>query len=69
MNAVVKIIVAILASLRDQVRQVNRKYAKPELEMTRLTKLGLLLLRIYLLVMIVLMGWFLVRQVRGLGHG
>jgi hypothetical protein len=66
---VLKMISAIFASLAEQVRQVNRKYAKPELEMTFVMKAGLLVLRIYLLAMIGLMGWFLIQQVRSLGHG
>ena len=57
-----------MAGLIEQVRQVNRKYAKPEIEMTRFAKVCLLILRIYLLAMIGLMGWFLIQQVRSL-HG
>jgi hypothetical protein len=68
MTAILKIIAAIFASLREQVREVNRKYAKPELEMTLLTKLCLLGLRIYLLAMIVMMVWFLIQRVKGIGH-
>ena len=69
MNAVVKMVSAIAGSLIEQVRQVNRKYAKPELELTWVTKACLLMLRIYLLAMVALMGWFLIQQVRSLGHG
>jgi hypothetical protein len=69
MTGILKIIAVIFASLRDQVREVNRKYAKPELELNLLTKLCLLGLRIYLLAMIVMMTWFLIRQVKGIGHG
>jgi len=69
MKTIIKIITAIYASMVDQVRQVNRKYAKPELELTRFTKFCLLALRLYLLSMVLLMGWFLVQQVRSLHHG
>lgn len=69
MKAFFKIIAAIGSSLAEQVRQVNRKYAKPELQMTRFMKISLLVLRIYLLAMIGMMGYFLVQQVRSLGHG
>jgi len=51
------------------VRLVNRRYVKPEIELTRLAKVCLLVLRIYLLAMIVLMGYFLVQQVRAIGSG
>ena len=69
MRAFARIISAIFASFLEQVRQVNRKYAKPELQMTRFMKISLLVLRLYLLAMIGLMGWFLIQQVRSLGHG
>jgi hypothetical protein len=69
MTAFLKILAAIYASFLEQVRQVNRKYARPELHLTPSMKAGLLVLRIYLLAMICLMGWFLIRQMRGLGHG
>jgi hypothetical protein len=69
MTGITKIIAAIFASLRDQVREVNRKYAKPELKMNLATKICLLALRIYLLAMILMMTWFLIQQVKGIGHG
>ncbi|MGD0462575.1 MAG: hypothetical protein ABSB74_08805 [Tepidisphaeraceae bacterium] len=46
---------AIIQSLITQVREVNRKYAKPEIEMTRVVKFCLLSLRIYLLLLVALM--------------
>jgi hypothetical protein len=76
MNAILKMLaaiaqvpVAVVRSLASQVRQVNRKYVKPDIELTILAKACLLVLRIYLLAMIALMGYFLVQQVRSLGHG
>lgn len=38
--------------IADGVREVNRKYAKPGIEMTRGVRFALLILRIYLLVLI-----------------
>ncbi|MGD0387315.1 MAG: hypothetical protein ABSC42_00040 [Tepidisphaeraceae bacterium] len=67
--AIVAIPLAVVRSLLSQVRLVNRRYVKPEIELTRLAKVCLLVLRIYLLAMIVLMGYFLVQQVRAIGSG
>jgi hypothetical protein len=69
MKGIFKVFGVIGASLSEQVREVNRKYAKPELEMSLLTKICLFGLRVYLLAMIGMMGWFLIQQVRSLGHG
>lgn len=46
---------AILKSLRTQIREVNRRYAKPEIAMTPFVKFCLLSLRIYLLLLVALM--------------
>ena len=76
MNAFFKMIAAIgeipaavVRSLVSQVRQVNRRYDKPEIALTGLAKVCLFVLRIYLLAMIALMGYFLVQQVRAIGSG
>jgi hypothetical protein len=66
---IVAIPVSVVRSLVAQVRQVNRRYVKPEIELTPVAKVCLLVLRLYLLAMIVLMGYFLVQQVRALGSG
>jgi hypothetical protein len=51
---------------REQVRGVNRKYAKPEIETTRFAKFCLLSLRVYLFVLIGLMvGKFIVAAIQG----
>ena len=68
-TAVIRIPAAVVRSLVSQVQQVNKRYVKPEIEMTRSTKICLLVLRIYLLAMIALMGYFLVQQVRAMGSG
>ena len=44
------------------VREINRKYAKPEIEITRFVKICLWSLRIYLLSMVILMVYALVKQ-------
>jgi hypothetical protein len=46
---------AILKSLIAQIREINRKYEKPEMEMTWLVKFCLISLRLYLLLLVVLM--------------
>jgi hypothetical protein len=39
----------------DQVREINRKYAEPEIQMTRFVKFCLFSLRVYLLLLVLLM--------------
>ena len=68
-DAIVEIPLAVVRSLVSQVRQVNRRYVKPEIELSRFAKACLFVLRIYLLAMIALMGYFLVQQVRAIGSG
>ena len=67
--AIVEIPLAVVRSLVSQVRQVNRRYVEPEIELTPFAKACLLVLRIYLLAMIVMMGYFLVQRVRAIGSG
>jgi hypothetical protein len=67
--AIVEIPLAVVRSLVSQVRQVNRRYVEPEIELTPFAKACLLVLRIYLLAMIVLMGYFLVQRVRAISSG
>jgi hypothetical protein len=45
----------ILESLRAQIREVNRRYAKPAITMTPFVKFCLVSLRVYLLVLVTLM--------------
>jgi hypothetical protein len=66
---ITRIPVSVVRSLISQVQQVNRRYVKPEIELTRSAKVCLFVLRIYLLAMIVLMGYFLIQQVRAIGSG
>lgn len=46
---------AIIQSLVSQVREINRKYAKPEIEMTFFVRFCLIGLRLYLLLLVGLM--------------
>lgn len=46
---------AIIKSLVSQVREINRKYAKPEIEMTFFVRFCLIGLRVYLLLLVGLM--------------
>lgn len=39
-----------------QVREINKKYATPKLQMTPTVKFALLILRIYLIVLVLLLG-------------
>jgi hypothetical protein len=41
----------------DAVREINRKYKKPHIKMTRLVQFSLGLLRFYLLFLVALMVW------------
>jgi hypothetical protein len=50
----------LLGSVRSSVSEINRKYARPEIEMTLFTKICLVGLRVYLLLMVVLMVYSLV---------
>ena len=59
----------LFRSIVDGVREVNRKYAKPEIDTTLFVKICLLSLRIYLLVMIGLMAYALVDKVVAGGKG
>lgn len=45
----------ILESLRAQIREVNRRYAEPEIAMTPFVKFCLASLRVYLLVLVTMM--------------
>ena len=48
-----------------QVREVNRKYATPKIKMTPMVKYALLLLQIYLLVLVLLLGYKFYTIIRG----
>ncbi len=50
----------LIAHIRASVGEVNRRYAKPEIETTLFTRICLVSLRVYLTVMVVLMLYALV---------
>ena len=53
---------SLLGNIAASVREINRRYAKPEIEVTRFVTICLWSLRIYLLTMVVLMVYALVKQ-------
>jgi hypothetical protein len=53
---------SLLGNVAASVREINRRYAKPEIQTTRFVKICLWSLRIYLLSMVFLMVYALVRQ-------
>lgn len=55
-------------NVADSVREVNRKYAKPEIETTLFVKICLVVLRVYLLSMVALMVYALVKDAVGGGN-
>jgi len=50
-----------------QVREINKKYAKPKIQMTPMVKYALLFLRIYLIVLVILLGYKFFTIVHGGG--
>lgn len=40
-----------------QVREINKKYAKPTIKTTPMVRIALLILRIYLIVLVLLLGY------------
>ena len=51
-------------SLISEVRAINQKYSSPQIEMTRLTKICLFGLRVYLLTLVGLMVYKFIETVR-----
>jgi hypothetical protein len=39
----------------DKIREINRRYAKPRITLSRTTRLALLALRLYLIVLVILL--------------
>jgi len=56
---------AAFSSLVAHVRKINRRYAKPQIEMTWLVKACLVVLRLYLLVLVCLMIYKFVKTLKG----
>jgi len=55
---------AVFSSLANQVRTINRKYAKPQIEMTWFVRACLLVLRLYLFVLVGLMIYKFVKTLK-----
>jgi hypothetical protein len=55
---------AVFSSLVNKVRAINRKYAKPQVEMTWFVKACLLILRLYLFVLVSLMIYKFVKTLK-----
>jgi len=56
---------AALSSLATEVRTINRRYAKPKIQMTWLVKACLVVLRLYLVVLVCLMIYKFVKTLKG----
>ncbi len=56
---------AVFGSLVSSVREINRKYHEPTIEMTPLVRVCLVVLRLYLLVLVGLMVYKFVVTLRG----
>jgi hypothetical protein len=41
----------------NRVREINRKYAKPRITLSRRTRLALLALRLYLIILVILLAY------------
>ena len=62
----------VLARLNEYIRrqysvitEINRKYATPRITMSRWVRLSLLLLRLYLLFLVILLGYRFLTMVSG----
>jgi hypothetical protein len=40
-----------------KIREINRRYSKPRIKLSKWTKMTLLLLRLYLLTLVILLGY------------
>jgi hypothetical protein len=47
----------VIRSRTSVIKEINRKYAKPRIEMTRGVKIALLFLRIYLIFLVSVLGY------------
>jgi hypothetical protein len=50
-------IAEFFGSALDAIREINRRYEKPQIKMTRAVQLSLGLLRLYLLFLVALLVW------------
>jgi hypothetical protein len=54
---------SLMGSIRASVAEVNRKYARPEIQTTLFVKICLVSLRVYLMVMVVLLVYAAVHSI------
>ena len=47
----------IFRDFADRVREINRKYSKPRIKMTPWVRLALLCLRLYLIALVLILGY------------
>jgi hypothetical protein len=59
-----KMILDIFRSLATAIREINTKYAKPNIQMTRFVKFNLLFLRLYLMLLVGLLIYRFVGAVK-----
>ena len=43
--------------LVNKIREINRRYAKPRMPLSRRTRVALLILRLYLIVLVILLAY------------
>ncbi|MCX6691938.1 MAG: hypothetical protein NTW33_07785 [Methanoregula sp.] len=54
----------VIRGWTDKITEINQKYAKPRIKMSRGVKIALLFLRVYLVLLVILLGykfWTLLR--------
>jgi hypothetical protein len=55
----------VIRSRTSVIKEINRKYAKPRIEMTRGVKIALLFLRLYLIFLVSVLGYAFVLRATG----
>jgi hypothetical protein len=55
----------VIRSRTSVIKEINRKYAKPRIEMTRGVKVALLFLRLYLIFLVSVLGYAFVLRATG----
>jgi hypothetical protein len=55
----------VIRSRTSVIKEINRKYARPRIEMTRGVKIALLFLRLYLIFLVSVLGYAFVLRATG----
>jgi hypothetical protein len=55
----------VIRSRTSVITEINRKYAKPRIKMTRGVKIALLFLRLYLILLVLVLGYAFVLKATG----